>query len=145
MKENRSEKLRCVTCLVNSQFLLSPWLIPGKSTLSNYSANRRFLSSPLLSAKKSSRLNCSSRSRFLSSLWLSPTKVRYTACSFLEQVCNEEGNSRNKKEEYHQILDRPLIHPGGNLHPCENRCKHKGIEHQGPGKCLQGNNSIDQI
>lgn len=63
----------------------------------------------------------------------------------LEQVCNEEGNSRNKKEEYHQILDRPLIHPGGNLHPGENRCKHKWIEHQGPGKCLQGNNSIDQI
>ena len=70
------------------------------------------------------------------------------SCSLLfllKQVCNEEENSRNKKEEYHQILDRPLIHPGGNLHPGENRCKHKWIEHQGPGKCLQGNNSIDQI
>ena len=70
------------------------------------------------------------------------------SCSLLfllKQVCNEEENSRNKKEEYHQILDHPLIHPGGNLHPGENRCKHKWIEHQGPGKCLQGNNSIDQI
>ena len=70
------------------------------------------------------------------------------SCSLLfllKQVCNEKGNSRNKKEEYHQILDHPLIHPGGNLHPGENRCKHKWIEHQGPGKCLQGNNSIGQI
>lgn len=70
------------------------------------------------------------------------------SCSLLfllKQVCNEEGNSRNKKEEYHQILDHPLIHPGGNLHPGENRYKHKWIEHQGHGKRLQGNNSIDQI